>query len=56
MNTCIQNNLLKLKQIKEANEIMKKELDLFEKKIIDKMNKKRRTKEREKKRKKINVW
>lgn len=48
LNTCIQNNLLKLKQIKEANEIMKKELDSFEKKIIDKMNKKKENKGKKK--------
>jgi hypothetical protein len=48
LNTCIQNNLLKLKQIKEANEIMKKELDSFEKKIIDKMNKKKNSKGKKK--------
>jgi hypothetical protein len=52
LNTCIQNNLLKLKQIKEANEIMKKELDLFEKKIIDKMNKKKENKGKRKEKEK----
>jgi hypothetical protein len=40
--------LLKLKQIKEANEIMKKELDSFEQKIIDKMNKKKNNKGKKK--------
>ena len=48
LNTCIQNNMLKLKQIKEANEIMKKELDSFEQKIIDKMNKKNNAKGKKK--------
>ena len=40
LNICIENNMQKLKQIKEANDIMKKELDIFEQKIKDKMNKK----------------
>ena len=48
LNTCIENNLLKLKQIKEANEIMKKELDIFEQKINDKMNKIKNQKEEQK--------
>ena len=40
LSICVENNLNKLKQIKEANEIMKKELDSFEHKIKIKMKKK----------------
>ena len=40
LSICVENNLNKLKQIKEANEIMKKELDSFEQKIKIKMKKK----------------
>ena len=49
LNACVQNNLIKLNQIKEANEIMKKELDTFEQKIKNKMNKKQNNKKEEEK-------
>ena len=40
LSICVENNLNKLKQIKEANEIMKKELDSYEQKIKIRMGKK----------------
>ena len=49
LNTCVENNLIKLNQIKQANEIMKKELDAFEQKIKNKMNKKLNIKKEEEK-------
>ena len=49
LNACVENNLIKLNQIKEANEIMKKELDTFEQKIKNKMNKKQNNKKEEEK-------
>ena len=39
LTICIENNMAKLKQIKESNEIMKKELDNYEQKIKKKMEK-----------------
>ena len=49
LNICVENNLIKLNQIKEANEIMKKELDAFEQKIKNKINKKQNIKKEEEK-------
>ena len=49
LNACVENNLIKLNQIKEANEIMKKELDTFEQKIKNKINKIQNNKKEEEK-------
>ena len=49
LSICVENNLNKLKQIKEANEIMKKELDSFEQKIKIKMKKKHNIKKEDEK-------
>ena len=49
LNACVENNLIKLNKIKEANEIMKKELDAFEQKIMNKKNKKLNIKKEEEK-------
>ena len=37
LNICIENNLIKLDKIKKTNEIMKKELEDFEKKVLEKI-------------------
>ena len=52
ISVCVENNLNKLKQIKEINEIIKKDLDAYEEKIKDKINKMKAKKEEEEK---INV-
>ena len=48
LTVCVENNLLKLNQIKQANELMKKELEIFEQKVKNKMKKKDIKKEDEK--------
>ena len=48
LTICVENNMEKLKQIKEANDIMKKNLEAFEQKIKDKKKKKKAKKEEEK--------
>jgi hypothetical protein len=41
LNICVETNLTKLKEIKKTNEIMKKELEDFEKKVMDKIKNKK---------------
>ena len=38
LNICVKNNLIKLHKMKKTNEILKKELEEFEQKIMEKMN------------------
>ena len=38
LNICVKNNLIKLNKMKKMNEILKKELEDFEQKIMEKMN------------------
>ena len=38
LNICVKNNLIKLNKMKKTNEILKKELEEFEQKIMEKMN------------------
>ena len=41
LNICVANNLIKLNKIKKTNEIMKKELEEFEQKYLEKIQKKK---------------
>ena len=41
LNICVENNLTKLEQMKKTNEIMKKELEEFEKKVMEKIKAKK---------------
>ena len=41
LNICVENNLIKLEQMKKTNEIMKKELEEFEKKVMEKIKAKK---------------
>ena len=42
LNICVETNLAKLQEIKKTNEIMKKELVEFEKKVMEKINNKKK--------------
>ena len=40
LNNCVKNNLIKLDKMKKTNELLKKELEEYEQKITEKMQKK----------------